>query len=86
MKGDVALETHQRPGTCQGGLVQGGATGTGGDKTRASGLLVSGDDGPGTALLSGQGLVVPGDVLLGVGPHRVSTIPGGWQGPTPARP
>ena len=66
---DVALEPHQRPGPGRGGLVQGGVTGAGGDKTRASGLLLAGDDGPGPALLGVQGPVVPGGALLGVGPH-----------------
>ena len=68
--GDVALETHQGAGPGQGGLVQGGVTGVGGDEPGALGTLLAGDDGPGPVLLSGQGPSVPGGALLGVGPHR----------------
>ena len=52
---DVALEPHQRPGPNQRGLVQGGVTSAGGDKTRAFGLLLASDDGPDPALLGIQG-------------------------------
>ena len=45
--GDVALETHQRPGPSQGGLIQGGLTSVDGDKTRALGTLLAGDGWPG---------------------------------------
>ena len=41
-----------------------------GDKTRALGTLLTGDDGPGPVGLGCEGLVVPGRALLGVGPHR----------------
>ena len=68
--GDVALEAHQGAGPGQGGLVQGGVTGVGGDEPGALGTLLAGDDGPGPVLLGGQGLSVPGGALLGVGPHR----------------
>ena len=66
--GDVALEAHQGAGPGQGGLVQGGVTGVGGDEPGALGTLLAGDDGPGPVGLGGQGLVVPGGALLGVGP------------------
>ena len=68
--GDVALEPHQGPGSGDGGFVQGGVTGVDGDKTRALGTLLTGDDGPGPVGLGCEGLVVPGRALLGVGPHR----------------
>ena len=45
-KGDVALETHQGPGSGDGGFVQGGITGINGDETRALGTLLTGDDSP----------------------------------------
>ena len=67
--GDVALEAHQGAGPGQGGLVQGGVAGVGGDEPGALGTLLSGDDGPSAVGLSGQGLSVPGGALLGVGPH-----------------
>ena len=68
--GDVALEAHQGAGPGQGGLVQGGVTGVGGDEPGALGTSLSGDDGPSAVLLGGQGPSVPGGALLGVGPHR----------------
>ena len=43
---------------------------TDGDKTRALGTLLTGDDSPGPVGLSGQSLVVPGRTALGVDPHR----------------
>ena len=46
-----------------------------GDKTRALGTLLTGDNGPGPVGLSGQGLIVPGRTLLGVDPPP-STSPG----------
>ena len=68
--GDIPLEPHQGTGPGQGGLVQGGVAGVGGDEPGALGTLLAGDDGPGPVLLGGQGLSVPGGALLGVGPHR----------------
>ena len=68
--GDVALETYQGPGPGDGGLIQGRVTDVDGDKTRALGTLLTGDDAPGPVGLSGQGLVVPGRALLGVDPYR----------------
>ena len=68
--GDVALEAHQGAGPGQGGLVQGGVTGVGGDEPGALGTSLSGDDGPSAVGLGGQGPSVPGGALLGVGPHR----------------
>ena len=50
--GDVALETHQGPGPGDGRLIQGGVTGVDGDKTRALGTLLTGDNGPGPVGLS----------------------------------
>ena len=67
--GDIPLEPHQGTGPGQGGLIQGGVTGVGGDEPRALGTLLAGDNGPSAVLLSGQGLSVPGGALLGVGPH-----------------
>ena len=75
--GDVALETYQGPGPGDGGLIQGRVTGVDGDKTRALGTLLTGDDAPGAVGLSGQGLVVPGRSLLGVRPYR---SPRAWMG------
>ena len=68
--GDVALEPHQRPGPGDGGLIKDLIALTDGDKTRVLGTLLTGDDGPGAILLSGEGLVVPGHAFLGVGPYR----------------
>ena len=68
--GDVALEPHQRPGPGDGGLIKDLIALTDGDKTRVLGTLLAGDDGPGAVGLRGQGLVVPGRTLLGVGPYR----------------
>ena len=39
-----------------------------GDKTRALGTLLTGDNGPGPIGLSGQSLAVPSRTLLGVDP------------------
>ena len=75
--GDVALETYQGPGPGDGGLIQGRVTDVDGDKTRALGTLLTGDDAPGPVGLSGQGLVVPGRALLGVRPYR---SPRAWMG------
>ena len=44
--GDVALEAHQGAGPGQGGLVQGGVTGVGGDEPGALGTSLSGDGWP----------------------------------------
>ena len=66
--GDVALEAHQGPGSGDGGLIKDLIALMDGDKTRALGTLLTSDDGPGPVGLSGQGLVVPGRTLLGVGP------------------
>jgi len=68
--GDVALETHQGTGSGDGGLIEDLIALMDGDKTRALGTLLTGDDGPGPVGLSCDGLVVPGRSLLGVGPHR----------------
>ena len=68
--GDIPLEPHQGTGPGQGGLVQGGVAGVGGDEPGALGTLLAGDDGPSAVGLGGQGLSVPGGALLGVGPHR----------------
>ena len=68
--GDVALEPHQRPGPGDGCLIEDLVSLADGDKTRVLGTLLAGDDGPGAILLSGEGLVVPGRTLLGVGPYR----------------
>ena len=68
--GDVALETHQGPGPGDGCLIEDLVSLAGGDKTRGLGTLLTGDDGPGAILLSGEGLVVPGHAFLGVGPYR----------------
>ena len=68
--GDVALEPHQRPGPGDGGLIKDLISLAGGDKTCGLGTLLTGDDGPGAILLSGEGLVVPGHAFLGVGPYR----------------
>ena len=70
MKGDVVLETHQGPGSGDGGLIEDLIAFVDGDKTRALGTLLAGDDSPGAIGLSGEGLVVPRRMLLGVGPHR----------------
>ena len=75
--GDVALETHQGPGPGDGGLIQGGVTSVDGDKTRALGTLLAGDDSPRPVGLGCEGLVVAGRALLGVGPHR---WPRAWMG------
>ena len=75
--GDVALEPHQGTGSGDGRLIQGGVTSVDGDKTRALGTLLTGDDSPRPVGLSGQGLVVPGRSLLGVDPHRP---PRAWMG------
>ena len=45
--GDVALEAHQGAGPGQGGLVQGGVTGVGGDEPGALGTSLAGDGWPG---------------------------------------
>ena len=74
---DVALETHQRPGSGDGGLIQGGVTGVDGDKTSSLRALLAGDDGLRPVGLSGQGLVVPGRALLGVDPDGP---PRAWMG------
>ena len=68
--GDVALEPHQRPGPGDGGLIKDLIALMDGDKTRALGTLLTGDDGPGPVGLSGQGLAVPSRTLLGVDPYR----------------
>ena len=68
--GDVALETHQGPGPGDGGLIKDLIALMDGDKTRALGTLLTGDDGPGPVGLSGQGLAVPSRTLLGVDPYR----------------
>ena len=68
--GDIPLEPHQRPGPGQGRLIEDLIALMGGDEPRSLGTLLTGDDGPGPVLLSGQGLSVPGGALLGVGPHR----------------
>ena len=68
--GDIPLEPHQRPGPGQGRLIEHLIAFMDGDEPGASGLLLTGDNGPGPVLLSGQGLTVPGRALLGVGPHR----------------
>ena len=67
---DVALETHQRPGPGDGGLIQSGVTSVDGDKTSALRTPLAGDDDPGPVGLSGQSLVAPGRAPLGVDPHR----------------
>ena len=68
--GDVALEAHQGPGSGDGGLIKDLIALMDGDETGALRTLLTGDDGPGAIDLSGQGLVVPGRALLGVGPYR----------------
>lgn len=71
MKGDVALEARRGTGPGDGGLIRGGVTGVDGGRTGCPwGCFSPATDGPGPALLGGQGLVVPGRALLGVGPHR----------------
>ena len=44
--GDVALETHQGPGSGDGGLIKDLIALMDGDKTRALRALLAGDDGP----------------------------------------
>ena len=44
--GDVALEAHQGAGPGDGGLVQGGVAGVGGDEPGALGTLLTGDGWP----------------------------------------
>ena len=44
--GDVALEAHQGAGPGQGGLIQGGVAGVGGDEPGALGTLLAGDGWP----------------------------------------
>ena len=66
--GDVALEAHQGPGPGDGRLIEDLIALMDGDKTRALGTLLAGDDGPGPVGLSGQGLAVPSRTLLGVDP------------------
>ena len=68
--GDVALETHQGTGPGDGRLIEDLIAFMDGDKTRALGTLLAGDDGPGAVGLSCEGLVVPGRSLLGVDPYR----------------
>ena len=55
--GDVALEAHQGAGPGQGGLVQGGVTGVGGDEPGALGTSLFGDDGPSAVLLCNSGSI-----------------------------
>ena len=66
--GDVALETHQGPGSGDGGLIKDLFALMDGDKTRALRALLTGDDSPGPVGLGREGLVVPGRSLLGVDP------------------
>ena len=73
--GDVALEADQGTGSGDGGLIEDLIALMDGDKTRALGTLLTGDNGPGPVGLSGQGLIVPGRTLLGVDPPP-STSPG----------
>ena len=68
--GDVALEAHQGPGSGDGRFIEDLIALMDGDKTRALGTLLAGDDGPGAVGLSCEGLVVPGRSLLGVDPYR----------------
>ena len=68
--GDVALEAHQGPGSGDGRFIEVLIALMDGDKTRALGTLLAGDDGPGAVGLSCEGLVVPGRSLLGVDPYR----------------
>ena len=68
--GDVALEAHQGTGSGDGGLIKDLIALMDGDKTRALGTLLAGDDGPRPVGLSCEGLVVPGRSLLGVDPYR----------------
>ena len=75
--GDVALEAHQGPGPGDGRLIEDLIALMDGDKTRALGTLLAGDDGPGAILLSCEGLVVPGRALLGVDPDGP---PRAWMG------
>ena len=61
--GDVALEPSQAPGPGDGRLIEDLIALMDGDKTRALGTLLAGDDGPGPVLLGVQRVVVPGEAL-----------------------
>ena len=61
--GDIPLEPHQGTGPGDGGLIEDLIALMDGDKTRALGTLLAGDDGPGPVLLGVQRVVVPDEAL-----------------------
>ena len=75
--GDVALEAHQRPGSGDGGLIQGGLTSVGGDKTGALRALLAGDGWPGPGWPERLGSGCPGPRASWSMPTPPATSPDG---------